>query len=191
MTVGCLPKCLENGEWSQTLPTCEKDWCNPIWEEWHCCDNRAKYEYKGDVQDNNYGKKFLEMDYYVEFHDLTSKRCPVGYGDCDSDDDCHVDPRGNTAVCSQQRDLNNIDVCIVDVDPCTCDELFGNEKYYTGIGCVVLEAVGVDYKKHVHGKGTSIFIGGSFVLLGALVGYHFCSSRKIDGEYKALLEEEL
>jgi hypothetical protein len=172
------------------LPTCEKDWCNPIFEEWHCCENRAKYNYEGDVKDQNYGLKFLEMDYYKEYHNLNSKRCPVGYGDCDRDDECHDSPRGKEAFCSQRRDLDNIDVCIEDVDP--CGDIFGDDKFSTGIGCVVLEAVGVDYQKHVQGaSGTSMFIGSSFIILGALVGYHFCARRKIDGEYKALLEEEL
>jgi hypothetical protein len=78
-TLGCLPKCLENGEWSQQLATCEKDWCHPIFEEWHCCDNRAKYRYEGDlVDDVNYKVKFLEMDYYVAYHDLDEAQCPVG-----------------------------------------------------------------------------------------------------------------
>jgi hypothetical protein len=85
--------------------------------------------------------------------------------------------------------LDNIDVCIEDVDP--CGAIFGDAKYSTGIGCVVLEAVGVDYEKHVSGSGFSIFIGGSFVVLGALVGYYVSSRRKVQGEYKALLEEEL
>jgi len=178
LTVGCLPKCLENGQWSTALPTCEKDWCNPIFEEWHCCKNRAEYQWEGDADNVNYGRAYLEMDYWVKYHDVEGY-CPLGYGDCDHDDEC------DSQICAQKRDLDNIDVCIEDIDPC-------NENYATGIACVVLEAVGVDYKEAVKtGSATSMFVGGSIMILGAVLGYYYCKNRKANNEYQALLEEEL
>jgi len=183
--IGCLPKCLENGEWSTALPTCEKDWCNPIFEEWHCCKNRAEEEYNGnDDEDRNQGVPFLGMDYYVKYHDLRDLKCPLGYGDCDRDSECHFKNTAGDTVCSQKRDLDNIDVCIEDIDPCS-------EMYATGIACRVLTAVGVDYKSTVEdGSVTSMLVGGSFLIFGALLGYHFCKRSK-GGDYQPLLEEEI
>merc|ERR1712113_538158 len=184
-TIGCLPKCLENGEWSTALPTCEKDWCNPIFEEWHCCKNRADEVYGGEDENNvNQGVAFLEMDYYVEYHDLRDAKCPLGYGDCDRDSECHHKRYSGDTVCSQQRDLNKIDVCIEDIDPC-------DDTYASGVACMVLTAVGVDYKATVKdGSAASMFVGGSFMIMGVLLGYHFCKKRK-GGDYQPLLEEEI
>jgi len=35
-----------------------------------------------------------------------------------------------------------------------------------------------------------MFIGGSIMILGVMLGYHYCKKNK-GGEYRALLEEEL
>ena len=56
----------------------------------------------------------------------------------DNDDEC-----SGEGLCSQQRDLDNIDVCITDLDPC------GGVKGATGTMCVVMTAVGVDYQANV------------------------------------------
>jgi len=166
---GCLPKCLANGKWSVELPTCEKDWCNPIFEEWSCCRKR---------------KDKMEQPYWVKHHgqDADNVACPIGYGDCDHDDECLVND-DVYGLCSQQRDLDNIDLCIVDLDPC------GDVDGATGTLCVVMTAVGMDYKAHSKsGTLNSLFFGGAVVILGGLAGY-YVMSRKKGEEHRALLDE--
>jgi hypothetical protein len=180
--VGCLPKCLENGQWSQAFPTCEKDWCNPIFEEWHCCKNRREQKYLADKDSKNYDVPFLAMDYYKKYHGLRDTLCPIHYGDCDKDVDCHDGPNGE-GFCSATRDLNNIDICIEDIDPC-------DEKFATGTLCTVLSAVGVDYRTAAaHGQTAGMFLGGSIIVLGALFGYRYMKGGNKD-EYSYLLQED-
>jgi hypothetical protein len=197
--VGCLPKCLENGEWSAPLPTCEPDWCNPIFEEWSCCDNRGNERWTvrnptvEQEADNNYNVEYLLFDYYQNKHELNgAAKCPLSYGDCDHDTEC----AGDNTNCGNKRDLDNIDVCIEDIDPCE------GQEFATGIACRLYEAannmmpwsessVGHSYHQSVSsGAGSSLFIAGSIVILGAVLGYRFCSTQKGD-EYTYLLEEEL
>lgn len=186
--VGCLPKCLENGEWSVALPTCEKDWCHPIHEEWSCCHNRAEENISvDDDNDPNNGKSYLGMDYYLKHHDQLEAKCPIGYGDCDHDDECIAKPGKYEGVCGQRRDLDNIDVCIIDLDPCYNHK----DEFVSGTMCSVVTAVGVNYDEAVaSGTASRIFIGGSVLIFGVLAGYHMCKTAKGD-EYKHLLEEEL
>jgi len=167
--LGCLPKCLSNGKWSVEAPTCEKDWCHPIFQEWSCCENR---------------KKEKSQKYWLEHHKQEKPLCPVNYGDCDHDDDCSKE-NGLRGLCSQRRDLDNIDVCIVDLDPC------GETKGATGPLCVVMTAVGMDYHAHAQsGLAHNLFLGGSILTLGGLVGYYLFKEKKGE-EHRALLEEEL
>merc|ERR1719499_1523061 len=167
-TLGCLPKCLNNGQWSVALPTCEKDWCNPIFEEWSCCEKRVAEK---------------SRPYYLNHHKQTTPACPIGYGDCDNDTDClrEGDVYG---VCSQQRDLDNIDVCITDLDPC------GGVKGATGTMCVVMTAVGMDYHSSAKAGHSNLFLGAAVLALGSFAGYSMMKSKKGD-EHRALLEEEL
>jgi len=167
-TIGCLPKCLNNGEWSVALPTCEKDWCNPIFEEWSCCANRIEEK---------------KQEYYLEYHDQSDPLCPIGYGDCDDDTDCLRD--GNVyGLCSQQRDLDNIDVCITDLDPC------GGVMGATGTMCVVMTAVGMNYHASAETGHHNLFLGGAILMFGSVAGYYLMRPSKGE-EHRALLEEEL
>merc|ERR1711978_104822 len=170
--LGCLPKCLSNGKWSVAAPTCEKDWCHPIFQEWNCCAQRTTE---------------MKQNYYVEHHKQTDGKCPVNYGDCNLDSECNQE-NYNTAVCSQNRDLNKIDVCIVDLDPCT-------ELGAVGPLCIVKDLgkkVGIDYNTiRDAGLVRTLFFGGSILTLGSIMGYYVCKNRKANEEYRALLEEEL
>jgi hypothetical protein len=168
-TVGCLPKCLENGEWSVELPTCEKDWCNPIFGEWGCCTNR---------------KTEMGQDYWQEFHDQEGQaKCPIGYGDCNHDKECVTTKSGVEGVCSQQRDLDNVDLCIVDMDPCL------NEEGLAYALCCAQIAVGVEYNPETHSSHLGrLFFGSSVLILGALTGYYMCSKQKGE-EHRYLLED--
>jgi len=166
--LGCLPKCLSNGKWSVEAPTCEKDWCHPIFQEWSCCANRLEEK---------------SQSYWLDYHDQKEPLCPVNYGDCDDDSDCSKEH--HRGLCSQQRDLDNIDVCIVDLDPC------GGKLGASGPLCVVMTAVGMDYEAHAEsGLAHNLFLGGSILTLGGVVGYYLFRPRKGD-EHRALLEEEL
>jgi len=118
-------------------------------------------------------------------HNQKTNKCPIGYGDCDDDTDCVREDPKVRGLCSQRRDLDNIDVCITDIDPC------GGVKGATGTLCVVMTAVGVDFHAHQEsGLANNLFLGGSILVLGSLAGYYMMRSKKGD-EHRALLEEEL
>merc|ERR1711978_393798 len=129
----------------------------------------------------------MKQNYYVEHHKQTDGKCPVNYGDCNLDSECNQE-NYNTAVCSQNRDLNKIDVCIVDLDPCT-------ELGAVGPLCIVKDLgkkVGIDYNTiRDAGLVRTLFFGGSILTLGSIMGYYVCKNRKANEEYRALLEEEL
>ena len=74
----------------------------------------------------------------------------------DDDDDCSKE-NGLRGLCGQQRDLDNIDVCITDLDPC------GGVKGATGTLCVVMTAVGVDYHANVNCNIFHKYIGNSII----------------------------
>jgi hypothetical protein len=170
-TVGCLPKCLENGMWSVELPTCEKDWCNPIFEEWRCCEHREEE---------------MERDYWLNHHNQRNPKCPIGYGDCNNDDECTKE-NGVRGLCSQRRDLDNVDLCIIDVDPCDCYDLIGA----TGAMCRVWTAVGGDFETATNTHIASrMFMGGMLLALGTFTGLYLCRGQKGE-EHRYLLEEEL
>jgi hypothetical protein len=168
-TVGCLPKCLENGKWSVALPTCEKDWCHPIFEEWSCCQHRTKE---------------MEMPYWLKHHNQRNGKCPIGYGDCNNDDECTKEgPK--PGLCSQQRDLDNIDLCITDLDPC------GGAVGATGTMCYVWTAVGGDFQNDSNTHIASrLFFGGALLALGTLAGFYLTRGSKGE-EHRYLLEEEI
>merc|ERR1712113_330107 len=167
--VGCLPKCLENGKWSVELPTCERDWCNPIFKEWGCCEHRT-----GE----------MNLDYWKDHHNQKTNKCPIGYGDCNNDLECYRE-NGVHGVCSQRRDLDNVDLCIIDMDPCI------NEFGVANALCCAMEAVGVSYHEtSSHAVAKRLFFGGSILALGTLVGYYLTRSKKGE-EHRYLLEAEL
>jgi hypothetical protein len=163
----CVPQCLENGKWTMALPTCEKDWCNPVHKEWSCCQERQAE---------------MGQDYWLKHHGQTTGRCPIGYGDCNHDIDC-VAENGVDVVCAQKRDVDNIDLCIVDADPCITEEGVANAM------CCVFEAVGVSYHdKSSSGVAKRTFLAGSFLALGTILGYYLTRKTKTE-EHMWLLEE--
>merc|ERR1712176_1169050 len=136
-------------------------------EEWSCCKNRIDEK---------------SQTYYLNYHGQTTPACPIGYGDCDDDEDC-LREGSVYGLCSQQRDLDNIDVCITDLDPC------GGVKGATGTMCVVMTAVGMNYHASAETGHHNVFLGGAILIFGSLAGYYMMSSKKGD-DHRALLEEE-
>jgi len=170
-TVGCLPKCLENGEWSVALPTCEKDWCNPVHKEWGCCQHRD-------------GTDGMDQEYWLNHHGLRNAKCPIGYGDCNHDRECTKEGKYE-GVCSQNRDLDNIDLCIIDMDPCI------EETGVAYVLCCAQLAVGAEYHPETNNHIASrLFFGGAIAVLGVLTGYYFCTRQKGE-EHRYLLEDDL
>jgi len=131
-------------------------------------------------------KRQPEMEaatYWKNHHNLRLGRCPIGYGDCNNDGECTQET--GAGLCSQQRDLDNIDLCIIDLDPC------GDVKGATGTMCYVWTAVGGDFHNTTNSHIASrLFFGGALLALGTLAGFYLTRSSKGE-EHRYLLEEEI
>jgi len=58
------------------------------------------------------------------------------------------------------------------------------------MGCIVMEAVGVNYHASAATGHHNFFVGGAILVFGSLAGYYLMRPKKGD-EHRALLEEEL
>jgi len=164
----CEPKCIDNGQWTVKMPECKIDWCHPVHKEWSCCQNRK------DIMEKS--------QYWLDYHKQLTGTCPIGYGDCNHDYDCYQE-NGVDGVCANKRDLDNIDICIIDQDPCITVNGVQNAM------CCVMEAVGVSYHdKSSSGVAKRMFFSGSILAFGTLLGYFITRNRKGE-EHRWLLDE--